>query len=360
MSIRWLGVSALVGLTLGALVVGLVLLRPHVASAGGAHRHTKIAFDRFITSGPSLDYDVFVMNPDGSHRQRLTQNPAYDWAPAVSPNGRRIVFGSDRDGEDEIFVMRSDGSHKLQLTHNTASDELPSFSPDGRRIIFGSNRDGDYEIFKMRADGSDQRKLTDNSDDDFGATSRLTASGSPSTAIAMAMPRSSRCAPTAPTSTSSPATPPASTSSPPTPRMAKQIAFRSNRDGDFEIFKMRADGSHQRKLTHNTDYDSDPAYSPNGKRIAFTSDRDGDDEIFIMRADGSNQHKLTRNTVAEEFPTGVVPRLIDWASLILGQPLAWRASDESVRVVRSELRCGPDRVPSGRETGHSGGTACRS
>ena len=47
--------------------------------------------------------------------------------------------------------MRSDGSHKHQLTHNMASEELPSFSPDGRRIVFGSSRDGDAEIFTMRA-----------------------------------------------------------------------------------------------------------------------------------------------------------------------------------------------------------------
>ena len=89
----------------------------------------------------------------------------------------------------------------------------------------------------------------------------------------------------------------------------KRIAFRSNRDGDDEIFKMRADGSRQHRLTRNTDNDYDPAYSPNGKRIAFVSNRDGDDEIFIMRANGSNERKLTRNNVFEEFPDwGRLPR----------------------------------------------------
>ena len=72
---------------------------------------------------------------------------------------------------------------------------------------------------------------------------------------------------------------------------------------------MRDDGSHPHKLTRNTDFDSDPAYSPNGRQIVFTSDRDGDSEIFKMRADGSHQHKLTRNAVAEEFPKwGRLPR----------------------------------------------------
>jgi hypothetical protein len=122
--------TTLVGLTLGALIVGLVLLQRSFASAGGAQRHTKIVFDRFIGPGPTIDYDVFVMNPDGSHRQRLTQNPAYDWAPAVSPNGRRIVFGSDRDGDDEIFKMRADGSRQHKLTRNNDADSEPAYSPE--------------------------------------------------------------------------------------------------------------------------------------------------------------------------------------------------------------------------------------
>jgi Tol biopolymer transport system component len=154
--------TTLVGLTLGALIVGLVLLQRSFASAGGAQRHTKIVFDRFIGPGPTIDYDVFVMNPDGSHRQRLTQNPAYDWAPAVSPNGRRIVFGSDRDGDDEIFKMRADGSRQHKLTRNNDADSEPAYSPSGKRIVFESDRDGDSEIFKMRADGSHQHKLTRN------------------------------------------------------------------------------------------------------------------------------------------------------------------------------------------------------
>ena len=161
------------------------------------------------------------MNPDGSHRQRLTRNPAYDWAPAVSPNGRRIAFGSDRDGDDEIFKMRRRRLPRAPAhsQHSNADADSAPYSPNGRRIVFESNRDGDYEIFKMRADGSHQRKLTDNSADDLTRpSSRRTASGSPSTAIAMAMPRSS---------------------------------------------SMRADGSRQHKLTRNTtSFDQVPLLLP--------------------------------------------------------------------------------------------------
>jgi TolB protein len=82
----------------------------------------------------------------------------------------------------------------------------------------------------------------------------------------------------------------------------KQIAFASSRDGDNEIFKMKADGSNQRQLTHNTLFsDREPSYSPSGKQIAFDSGRDGDNEIFKMKADGSNQRQLTDNAFNDFF-----------------------------------------------------------
>src|SRR5690348_8442969 len=63
-----------------------------------------------------------------------------------------------------------------------------------------------------------------------------------------------------------------------------RIAFNSDRDGDPEIYTMRADGTGVRQLTHNDASDFKNSYSPNGKQIAFNSDRDGDFEIFVMRA----------------------------------------------------------------------------
>ncbi len=82
----------------------------------------------------------------------------------------------------------------------------------------------------------------------------------------------------------------------------ERIAFASDRDGDYEIFTMNADGSDRVKLTRNSANDNDPAWSPDGKKIAFASDRDGDYEIFAMNADGSSPVKLTRNTKDDRHP----------------------------------------------------------
>jgi Tol biopolymer transport system component len=73
------------------------------------------------------------MNPDGSALRRLTQG-AEDGAPAWTPNGTKIAFdSSSRDGNYEIYVMNADGSGQTRLTHNSADDRRPSWQPTPRR-----------------------------------------------------------------------------------------------------------------------------------------------------------------------------------------------------------------------------------
>ena len=72
-----------------------------------------------------------------------------------------------------------------------------------------------------------------------------------------------------------------------------QIAFASDRDGNFEIYVMDTDGKKPQRLTINLFRDEDPSWSPNGKRIIFVSDRDGNREIYVMDANGENQQRLT-------------------------------------------------------------------
>jgi Tol biopolymer transport system component len=76
-----------------------------------------------------------------------------------------------------------------------------------------------------------------------------------------------------------------------------QIAFASNRDGNFEIYTMSEDGSDQTRLTEEDANDFDPSWSPDGDKIAFVSFRDGSNnmEIYVMDADGSDQTRLTDN-----------------------------------------------------------------
>ncbi len=72
-----------------------------------------------------------------------------------------------------------------------------------------------------------------------------------------------------------------------------RIVFASERDGNYEIYVMYADGSDVARLTNYPGYDMEPAWSPDGQKIAFVSDRSGHDEIYVMNADGANVTRIT-------------------------------------------------------------------
>ena len=69
------------------------------------------------------------MNADGSGQRRLTRAPRDDFDPAWSPDGRKIAFVSERDGNPEIYVMNTDGSGQRNLTRSPADDRLVAWSP---------------------------------------------------------------------------------------------------------------------------------------------------------------------------------------------------------------------------------------
>mgnify|MGYP006270892699 CR=1 FL=1 len=73
------------------------------------------------------------MNADGSGQTRLTDDPADDYYPSWSPDGARIAFTSERNGQAEIYAMNADGSGLKNLTNNPAGDWWPSWSPAGTR-----------------------------------------------------------------------------------------------------------------------------------------------------------------------------------------------------------------------------------
>lgn len=116
----------------------------------------------FATTVTSTDRKIQDAATDGGGARTLRDLPGvYDSAPAYSPDGRRIAFESDADGDMEIYVMDADGGGVLQLTRNAEHDEGPSWSPDGTRLAFTRGPDNaDGDIWTMAPDGSDQRRLT--------------------------------------------------------------------------------------------------------------------------------------------------------------------------------------------------------
>jgi TolB protein len=93
--------------------------------------------------------EIYVMNSDGSNRRQVTRLGGANFAPAWTPDGRRIIFASnsrDPRGRDfDIFVVNLDGSGLEQVTFNDTFDGFPMFSPDGKKLAFGSNRNARVE-----------------------------------------------------------------------------------------------------------------------------------------------------------------------------------------------------------------------
>ena len=125
----------------------------------------------FSTNRDGAEPEVYVVGVDGKGLRRLTRTAKYveDVTPRFSPDGRWIVFSSNRVAfaNYEIFRMRAtDGGGIKRLTFHggdvpgdPGDDLLPSYSPDGKRIVFVSDRAPRYGIWTMNADGGDLRKL---------------------------------------------------------------------------------------------------------------------------------------------------------------------------------------------------------
>jgi LysM repeat protein len=101
---------------------------------------------------------LFWVGAGGGDYHRLTMDTS-DTAPAGS--GSRVAFMSARDGDWDVYIVNMDGSGLKRLTDNSAQDGLPTWSPDGRAIAFVSNRGGPWAIWAMDANGGNQRKLFD-------------------------------------------------------------------------------------------------------------------------------------------------------------------------------------------------------
>jgi dipeptidyl aminopeptidase/acylaminoacyl peptidase len=130
-----------------------------------SHDGKKIAFYAFALTHPSRNPAIWVMDPDGSNQQRLTEHAM---SPGWSPDGKQIVFTSNRVGKFQIYAMNSDGSNVRRLTDDKGEDSSPAWSPRGTDIVFVSDREGEHPaLFIMAPDGSQQQRLAFSKRQDF-------------------------------------------------------------------------------------------------------------------------------------------------------------------------------------------------
>ena len=306
------------GFLVGVVSVAAVCVAVSLTWGAGATRAAFPGGNGLIAyeSNQSGSNQIWVMDPDGSHKRRLTS--AGGEHPVWSPDGTRIAFDSGASGDGEIWVMDADGSNVSQLTHRpAATDIFPSWSPDGTKIAFASYGGDNYDIWVIGADGTGATDITNNPSEDIlpvwspdGSKIAFQTSRDGNREIYEMNPNG--------TATTNITMNAAEDENPDWSPDGTEIAFDSNRDGTSpDVFTMNADGTNVSRLTTGDgtgSYNDYPAWSPDGSRIAFTSFRDFNDEIYVMDADGSNANRLTNN--APPGNTDPVDWFADWGTYV--------------------------------------------
>ncbi len=210
-----------------------------------------LVFDRKDTA----PRDIYAVGPDGIGLRRLTAAPSDDYAPALSRDGTKIAFTSNRNGHYNIWVMNADGSDVHQVTNDIHYNGYPSWSPSGSQIVFQSTRTGSENLWIVGANGTGLRRLTSTPRND------VRPAWSPGGAT---------------------------------------IAFTSDRSGNNDVWTVSTDGKYLRRLTWRAGQDSDAAWAPNGSLIAFDSDRTGNSEIFTVSPRGEGAKQITNNPASDD------------------------------------------------------------
>ncbi|MBI5837631.1 MAG: PD40 domain-containing protein [Candidatus Eisenbacteria bacterium] len=199
-------------------------------------------------------YDIYSVRPDGSDLRRLNDVPGYNAEAVYSPDGRKILFTSDREGDLELYTMNSDGSDVRRITRALGYDGGAFFSPDGKRIVFRGKHYADsttaeareylsllrrhlvkplhMELFVCDADGGNLRQITGNGAANFCPFFHPDG---------------------------------------------RRIIFTSNvahqKGMKFDLYLIRDDGTGLERLTNSGGFDAFPMFSPDGKRLVWCSTR---------------------------------------------------------------------------------------
>ena len=229
--------------------------RPAEAVSPGPATAAKLAFaynptgeETSLADGAMPNYDIYLVDADGSNLTRLTNDPGADGSPAWSPDGTRIAFVRTsvediESGKTFIYVMNAVGTGETRL----AEGLLPFWSPDGERIAFLAQQEENTEVWNpdlyvMTAEGADQTNLTKS---DAEETIGFSFGGS-----AFANPWS-----------------------PDAKRLAFSRATYEPGDAEgqveatIEIYVMNADGSGQKRLTDKQGMFV--GWSPDGREVLF-------------------------------------------------------------------------------------------
>ncbi len=213
---------------------------------------------------PLSELEIYTSKPDGTDLRQLTDNGAYNAETTLSPDGKRLIFTSTRDGDLDLYTMNVDGTDIRRITNRVGYDGGAFFSPDGRQIVWRAGYPGtaadsaDYlrllgqrlvrpsrvELWVANADGSNPRQITSLGGANFAPFWHPDG---------------------------------------------KRIIFSSNykdpHSGHFDLYIINADGTGLEQVTTAPEFDGFPMFSPDGKKLVWASNRhgheSGETDLFV-------------------------------------------------------------------------------
>ena len=242
------------------------------------------AFPHFSPDGKRIafqsdrdgNWEIYLMDADGAQEVRITQNNAQDEMPVFSRENNILVFTSTRDDsihqarldkKRDIYMMNLETGSVDNLSRHEADDWYPSLSENGNDLAFSSERDDQRdvpfheklsELYIQNLKDSEVLRLTQNESDD----------GSPSFSAD-----------------------------------GKWIVFTSNRNGSYQVFRISPKGQLAEQITDLKANCGSPHYSHDGKKIAFFADQKGNYDIYQMDSNGENMVQLTNEPSQDSYPS---------------------------------------------------------
>jgi TolB protein len=246
------------------------------------------------------DWEIYVIESDGSQLARLTNSPGYDGEPSWSTDGNKIAFASDRDGDSEIFIMNADGSNVVQVTHNNHPDDDPEWSPVDDEVLYRSSRGESWYLYSISSDGTKNRQLSsiatagraswsrDGQEIVFvvdhesrQAIRRISRNGEE---IALVFTRHEY-----------PGNPSFASGRNVLLYDAHTDGIAASGDGNWELWSVTLDGATSKRLTANDTDDWGGQWSPDGAQLVFAGGglNNRGYDIFVADASGDKVQRLT-------------------------------------------------------------------
>ncbi len=224
--------------------------------------HTQLAF----RSGIGAESAIYIMDLDTNNIQRVSApqmrvgNPYYQGTMTWSPDGAYLAYDADFNGNWDIWTSRISDGQLTRLTNSISEDLHPDWSPDGTQIVFNrTDENGFLQIFMMNSNGTNITQLSN------------------AHAATVMYPRWS-------------------------PNGDDIVFFINESSSAADLYMMDASGENIRQITTDLAVDRVAVFSPDGESLVFRSERDGDSDIYTLNLNTGKINPVTRNHTMDMSP----------------------------------------------------------